>query len=293
MDDVLGSLQANNAYTNCAALASEGLPFIALGDDQYDNGEAALYQQNYGKSQCGAIKSSTYPVVGNHDYQTSGASGYYGYFGNRASPNEPGCTSDCLGYYAFDAAGGSWRVIVLNTNCDDLASGHPGDGCDAGTTQEKWLRAELTAARTNHKNTLVVGHAPRWSSDSEHPSSSDGAVQAFWADMVDLGADAFVTGHAHDYERFTPQDANGNSSSGGLVQIVVGTGGELDQGLVSGCNDGPSGNCAPNTAVLNHLNTGYLKITLSGSGISFTFVPTAQLFNVQPLHDSGVIAPRP
>ena len=293
MDDVLGSAQATAAYANCAALASEGLPFIALGDTQYDNGEAVLFQQNYAPSQCGAIKNRTDPVVGNHEYQTNGAAGYYGYFGSAASPDQAGCTSACLGYYAFAAAGGSWRVIVLNANCDDLASEHPGDGCAAGTTQELWLRSELTQARADGVNTLVVSHEMRWSSNAQHPSSSDGELQAFWSDMVNLGADAWITGHAHDYERFAPQDANGKADPTGLVQLTVGTGGEMDQGLVAGCSDGPSGGCAPNSLVLSHSNVGYLKITLSDAGLAFTFVPTAQLYGGAPLHDSGTIALRP
>lgn len=293
MNDNLSSDQAKHAYTNCAALASEGLPFIALGDMQYQDGDAVLYEQNYAPSKCGAIKSSTHPVVGNHEYETSGASGYYGFFGSLASPGQPNCTDSCLGYYAFDAAGGTWRIIVLNTNCDDLAAEHPGDGCAAGTTQETWLRGELTTARNAGKSTLVVSHAPRWSSSSAHPSSTDDYTQAFWADMVNLGADLWITGHSHDYERFAPQNANGASVSDGLVQMTVGTGGEMNEGLISGCGDGPSGSCAQNSVALTNQNVGYLKITLSSSGVSFTFVSTVQLYGQSAFHDSGTIAPRP
>ncbi len=292
MDDKLGSKQATRAYANCAALAAEGLPFIALGDEQYDNGDAVLFHANYNPSKCGALKGSTRPVVGNHEYQTGGAAGYFGYFGSAASPRENGCVSGCLGYYAFDAAGGSWRVVVLNLNCEKLAADHPSDGCAAGTTQEVWLRGELTNARNSGKNVLVVSHQMRWSSNAQHPSASNTELQAMWADMVELGADAWITGHAHDYERFAPQDANGKASAGGLVQITAGTGGEMDQGLMSGCGDGPSGSCAANSVVLNHGNVGYLKITLSGAGVTFTFIPTSQLYGSQPLHDSGTIALR-
>jgi hypothetical protein len=69
---------------------------VPVGDLQYERGSLSDFQGSYAKS-WGALKSITRPVVGNHEYKTAGATGYYSYFGRR-SP----------GYYAWDA--GTWRV---------------------------------------------------------------------------------------------------------------------------------------------------------------------------------------
>src|SRR5688572_28158066 len=52
---------------------------LALGDIQYQNGELASFQAAYDKT-WGAFKDKTYPVPGNHEYQTADAAGYYDYF---------------------------------------------------------------------------------------------------------------------------------------------------------------------------------------------------------------------
>ena len=54
---------------------------------------------------------------------------------------------------------------------------------------------------------------------------TDTDYQAFWNDAVQYHVTAMLNGHAHDYERFAPQDANGVASSSGVSEFVVGTGG--------------------------------------------------------------------
>ncbi len=66
-------------------------------------------------------KASSNPVVGDNEYvgkdcSTPGAEGYYTYFGDRVSPQEPGCTINCKGYYRYDV--GSWHMVALNSECD-------------------------------------------------------------------------------------------------------------------------------------------------------------------------------
>src|SRR2546430_3278072 len=57
---------------------------FALGDAGYPNGTAANYQNCYDPS-WGRHKARTYPVTGNHDYDSSAtAAGYFGYFGAAA-----------------------------------------------------------------------------------------------------------------------------------------------------------------------------------------------------------------
>ena len=55
---------------------------LALGDLQYDRGDGGRIRGPTTPS-WGRFKSITHPVPGNHEYDTSGAAGYYGYFGQR------------------------------------------------------------------------------------------------------------------------------------------------------------------------------------------------------------------
>src|SRR3990167_9819426 len=52
---------------------------LALGDLQYEQGEYENFIQSYEPS-WGKLKTKTFPVIGNHEYLTSGASGYAQYF---------------------------------------------------------------------------------------------------------------------------------------------------------------------------------------------------------------------
>ena len=51
------------------------------------------------------------PTIGNHEYNTTGATGYFDYFGAVAIGPD--------GYYATDV--GAWRVYVLNSECSFVA----------------------------------------------------------------------------------------------------------------------------------------------------------------------------
>ena len=56
---------------------------ITPGDNVYDNGTASEFTNCYGPS-WGRHLARTMPAAGNHDYNTPGATGYYGYFGAAA-----------------------------------------------------------------------------------------------------------------------------------------------------------------------------------------------------------------
>ncbi len=232
-----------------------------LGDNAYDSGSSVEFAECYGPT-WGRHKSRTRPTPGNHEYETDGASGYFGYFGDAATPLDPGCRSDCRGYYSYDL--GNWHVIVLNSECIRV----PG-GCGDGSPQEQWLRAELAA----HPGCQIVAtHHPRWSSDSNH--GSDRTMQAFWRAAADADVELYLAGHAHDYERFDPMDGNGNAISTGVRQFVVGTGGS---GLHS-IND-PIANSAKH----NDSAHGVLELTLYSDRYEWSFVPVEG----QSFTDSG------
>jgi hypothetical protein len=177
----------------------------ALGDLQYEAGSLADFRGSFGRT-WGTFIDRMHPAIGNHEYGTPGAAGYFAYFGARAgAPDE--------GWYAYDL--GSWRVVVLNANCDIV-------GCGPGSPQQRWLRADLAAHP--RRCTLAYWHQPRFSSGLH---GSDDTLVPLWRTLQRGGADVALSGHDHDYERFAPQTADGRlDRAHGIVQFVVGTGGK-------------------------------------------------------------------
>ncbi len=175
---------------------------LALGDTQYDDGSPDEYE-SYDAS-WGKFKDITLPVVGNHEYQTPDAKGYYEYFGDAAGKAGEGW---------YSASVGEWRVIVINSECAEIG------GCDAESPQGRWLAEQLDGAP---RCTIAAFHRPRFSSGLEH--GGDPALEPLWAQLADGGVDVVLNGHEHDYERFLPRDADGQVGTG-PVEFVVGTGG--------------------------------------------------------------------
>lgn len=241
-------------YTSNLLVGANLAAVLTLGDNQYENGALSKYQTSYHAS-WGRVKSLTKPAVGNHEYGTSGASGYFSYFG--AAAGAPG-----KGYYSYNI--GAWHLIALNSNCSQVG------GCGAGSPQETWLRADLAANPT--ACTLAYWHHPRFSS-GQH--GSDAAYTAFWQALYNAGADVVLSGHDHDYERFNPQTPGGAADANfGIQQFVVGTGGKNHYGF---------GSPKPNSAVRNSNTYGVLKLTLRANSYTWQFVAEAG----QSFTDSG------
>lgn len=176
-----------------------------LGDNAYLSGKSAEFGKCYDPS-WGRHKARTMPSAGDEDYETAGASGYFGYFGAAAGdPQE--------GYYSYER--GTWHVVVLNSNCTKVG------GCGAGSAQERWLREDLRAHPSSC--TAAYFHHPRYSSGRVGNHSS---VRPFWKALHEAGAEVVLSGHSHTYERFAPQDPSGRTDQArGIRQFVVGTGG--------------------------------------------------------------------
>ena len=215
---------------------------LALGDIQYEVGAGDAFGASYDAS-WGRVKPVTRPVPGNHEYHTAGAAGYFEYFG--AGAGDP-----TKGYYSYEL--GKWHVVALNSNCAAVG------GCDAGSAQERWLRADL-AAHPSHC-TLAYWHHPRYSSGRH---GSDSSYVAFWQALVDADADLVLVGHDHDYERFAPQDAGGRRDlERGIREFVVGTGGK---------NLRPFTRVSPNSEARDATSLGVLELTLGANAYEWRF----------------------
>jgi len=212
---------------------------LALGDEQYPDGALADFQASYHPT-WGRVLDKTSPVPGNHEYRTTGASGYFDYFGARAGPRD-------LGYYSFNL--GSWHLIALNSNI----------AMAEGTPQNNWLEQDLAADTS--VCTLAYLHHPRFSS-----GGNNSKVRPLWADLYNDRADVVLAGHKHSYERFAPQTPTGRASTRGIRQFVVGTGGvELT----------PLGTPQPNSEVIQSTTFGVLRLTLHATSYDWQFQPEA------------------
>jgi hemolysin type calcium-binding protein/calcineurin-like phosphoesterase family protein len=219
---------------------------LPLGDIQYEDGAYEKFLASYDPT-WGRVKAITRPVVGNHEYLTPAAAGYFRYFG--AAAGDP-----ATGWYSFDL--GRWHLIALNSNCSKIG------GCEAGSPQERWLRRDL--ARHRNLCTLAYWHHPRFSS-GQHQNRTD--YDAFWRALHAAGADLVLVGHDHDYERFAPQDPDMAPDPGfGIRQIVVGTGGRNHYRFIQ---------TQPNSEVRDAMAYGVLRLTLRPAGYDWQFVPAA------------------
>jgi hypothetical protein len=184
---------------------------LALGDLQYEHAGLSEFQHSYAPT-WGRFDRIVHPIPGNHEYTEPGASGYFDYFEATAGP--PG-----KGWYSFELSQApGWHFIALNANCGEIG------GCGPGSPELRWLLEDLRAHPSSaYPCTLAYWHQPRFSSSGTSPGSETYA--AFWQALQDAGADIVLNGHSHVYERFAPQDSDGNADPTGPREFIVGTGG--------------------------------------------------------------------
>jgi len=228
---------------------------LTLGDNAYPNGTAEEFASCY-EPTWGRHKARTRPSAGNHDFNTAGAAGYFGYFGAAAGPAPQG-------WYSFDYGG--WHLVALNSNCAAIG------GCGRTSPQGLWLEADLDANPS--RCTLAYWHHPRFASSSNHGSSI--LTRELWRILQEHGADVALVGHDHNYERFAPQDADGVADPLGIRQFVVGTGGA---GLYA------MGAPEPNSEMRDDTSYGVISLDLAPDGYAWQFHPIAG----DTFTDSGV-----
>jgi hypothetical protein len=213
---------------------------FTAGDNAYPNGTASDFTTKYEPAWGGLLKNRTSPSPGNHDYNTSGASGYKNYFGSLATPN--GTT-----YYAYDL--GDWRIYSLDSNISMAM----------GSLQYEFVKTDL--AKDMSTCELAYWHHPIASS-GEHGNIA--RARPIFELFDAQGGDLVLNGHDHNYERFTKIDSFGRPSASGVRQIIVGTGGTALRG---------EGFVQIGSEVRNFDTHGIVDISLSPTGYTGTFVP--------------------
>jgi hypothetical protein len=217
-----------------------------LGDSVYDSGTPTEFAECYDPT-WGRFKDRTRPAVGNHEYLTPGAEGYFGYFG-------PAGGEQGLGYYSYDL--GAWHIVAINSVCWEVG------GCGRDAAQAQWLAADLRDHPA--RCTLAYWHFPLYSSGTH---GSIDFVQNYWDLLYEAGAEIVLAGHDHSYERFAPQDGQGRADPDrGIREFVVGTGGGSHYGFPTEL---------PNSEVRHTGTFGVLVLTLYEDRYEWEFVPVA------------------
>lgn len=177
-----------------AAAVADADFVVALGDLQYPGGTTTSWA-GYDAS-WGALAAKTLPVIGNHEWLTPGAAGFYNYWAGKGFPVTPGVWSRDLG--------NGWSFVTVDVNC----------GKTDCTAELGALNAKLWETGPC---TIVAWHQPRWSS-GDHGSSPNKKLDKLWQVTLAHGVPLVLNGHEHSYERTTP--------FGLTTEVIVGTGGK-------------------------------------------------------------------
>lgn len=241
---------------------------LALGDLAYESGTYSEFKSNYhpywGVPE---ILNKTKPVNGNHEYNTSGATGYFQYF------EEFGIQTGSRdkGYYSFTH--NNWLFLMLNSECGKVSG-----GCGASSAQAAFVTSELAANPT--KCVIAGWHRPRFNGgpSDTRPSSVHGdesAVDPLW-DKIVARKGIVVQGHNHFYNRMHPMNGDGViDNTNGIVSFVSGLGGANPYSI--SYDD-------PEVAAKSNV-TGLLKMTLSGNKADFQYINAS----TRAVIDSGTI----
>ena len=244
--------------TSNLVLAQNPDAVLVLGDTQYEKGQYQNYLDYYHPS-WGRFLNKTYPAVGNHEYLTADASGYFDYFNGVG--NATGRAGDrAKGYYAFNL--GNWRLYALNSDCAKVG------GCGPDSPQTQWLRNDL--AQNPKACQAMYFHYTLWTSDGiggerGNPGPALGSLKHLFHTFCDAGGDLALVGHSHIYERFAPQNIDSKiDTAHGIRQITIGVGGKT---LLRG-----HGLRADNSEVFDTSAHGVLKLGLKNNGYDWQFL---------------------
>lgn len=243
---------AETAAVVARGLAQDsGAAVLTLGDHTYPNGRTAEFTSCYGPT-WGRFRDRTWPAPGNHEYATRGAGPYFDYFGKRAA----------RGYYSFDL--GSWHVVSLDSGASGAKM----------RVQLAWLREDLRSHPA--RCTLAYWHIPLYSSGGHERNP---VMQDAWRILYGAGAELVLSGHDHDYERFAPQDADGNvDAARGMRQFVVGTGGAFNTPFLWP---------AAHSEFRENGRFGVLRLRLLDGGYEWRYLPVAGTEDKGPEPDHG------
>ena len=167
---------------------------LTVGDNNYDVGSSSTINKNVGKYYGTFLSSKRfYPTPGNHDWGLGNLNAYCKYFGVRSYYKK---SFEYVDFFMLDS------------------DPHEPDGVSRTSKQGMWLKSELKTSNATWK--IVLFHHPPFSSGS-HGNSA----YMNWP-FFEWGANLVISGHDHDYERFSIK---------GNTYIVNGMGGAEIRGF--------------------------------------------------------------
>lgn len=176
-----------------------GGEILFAGDLAYDRGTFEEFMRCFDPAYA-RLRSRFWAVPGNHEYMTTGATGFFSYFGDRAG-------TDFTGFFALRIAG--WQVLMLNSNVP----------MTRGSRQLEFVRQQLQSAP---RCTLAVWHHPF---DSSGPNGPNPQQRDLWELLYNNNADVVVAAHDHLYERHAPMNSSGQSDPVRGVRLFISGGG--------------------------------------------------------------------
>lgn len=240
----IASCSASGDEATAAILDTVGGTVFTTGDNLIASTATATdYNNCYGPS-WGRHRARTRPAAGDKDYVTSGAGGFYTYFGGASVVGD-----SAKYYYSYDV--GSWHVIVLNSQVS----------MKAGSPQDLWLKADLVA----HP---AVCTAAIWDQPRFYTTGVSSTYLPAWNALYAAGVDVVLNGHRRNYERFAPQTPLGIADPVyGIREFIIGSG---------GYSHGSFGSTpAPNSEVRDRSSYGVLKLSLGDGQYDWRFIPAA------------------
>ncbi len=255
---------------------------LTVGDNQYENGCLADYEQSYDVT-WGRFRNITYPTPGNHDYRTAPgcvpAQNYFPYYNSTNPAYRTGRNTALPGgvteYYSYNI--GDWHFVALNSEISASAS----------SAQLTWLRNDLTTFRASNPTKCIAAywHRPLFSSGQDYGSGHGGSTsyRPFWDALDDAQTTLVFNGHDHNYERFLPQTLNGVADPvNGITQFVLGNGGFYIYRFST------SPGSVPNSAKVNTVGVqGVLKLTLHPTSFDYEFKTASINPSTATFTDSG------
>jgi len=176
-----------------------GGDILLAGDLAYDRGTLEEFRRCFDPA-FGRFRSRIWAAPGNHEYMTTGAAGYFSYFGDRAGRGT-------TGYYAVRIGG--WLVLMLNSNVPLVR----------GSQQYEFVRLELEQAP---RCTMAVLHHPF---ESSGPNGPHPQQRELWELLHSRNTDVVVAGHDHLYERFAPMNASAQADPARGIRLFISGGG--------------------------------------------------------------------
>ena len=162
------------------------------------------------------------------------------------------------------------RIIGLYSNCLENPGFLEGNG-GKDKSQLDWFKKTLkaVAGKRDNKSLIIATHHPPYSSAGHTGSTEMGQSIDTICSAAGVVPDAFLSGHAHNYQRYTRRIGGKQ-----VPYIVIGTGGIGTQNVPEAVGQPAAGShdTTYDAAMAKH---GYLYVTASAKELKFEFWPSA------------------